>query len=609
MKKVVKKLAYVLGALVLAAAALGLHTWYAKPLKIDWFYTRVFAQFALDNPELLTQMRLLEPLGIRGHNAKWADSSIAQEDRQFQKLRENLANLKSYDMSGEKGQDRLSYDILSYFLDQQVSGEKWRFHGFPINQMSGAHTGVANLLIQSQQVNDETDAEHYIARMNGIPGKLDQVLEQVRLSESKGVVPPKFAVEKSIEQIRQFLAPKPEANSLVLALKEKLSKVPAAKMSDDRRNALLANAQTAVATNVIPGYQKVMTYLETLLKKATRNDGAWSLPDGEAYYNQQIELHTTTKMKAGELHDTGLKEVDRIGVQMDRILTQAGYVEGARAEKIAKLSASPEQLYPDSADGRAQILKDYQAIIDEFSGTLDKHFGIKPKASVQVKRMAEFSEEGAPGAYYNPPPMDGSKPGTFYANLRDVKATPKFGMRTLAYHEAIPGHHMQIAIAQELKGLPIFRNVVPFTAYAEGWALYSEQLAWELGFQKNPLDDLGRLQAEMFRAVRLVVDTGIHAKRWTREQAIDYMVSNTGMDNGEVVSEIERYFVNPGQALAYKVGMLKMLELRERAKNKLGAKFDLREFHDEVLKNGSLPLAILETVVDQYIQRKLAQPS
>jgi uncharacterized protein (DUF885 family) len=273
---------------------------------------------------------------------------------------------------------------------------------------------------------------------------------------------------------------------------------------------------------------------------------------------------------------------------------------------MRKLATSPAQLYPDTDEGRAQILTDYEAIINEVTAGLDPYFATKPKAKVVVKRVPSFAEKTAPGAYYNPPPLDGSKPGTFYANLHDVSETPKYGMRTMAYHEAVPGHHLQIAIAQEIKGLPIFRSVVPFTAYAEGWALYAEQLAWEAGYEKDPLDNLGRLQAELFRSVRLVVDTGLHSKRWTREQAIDYMMINTGMPEAAVIVEIERYLINPGQALAYKVGMIKILELRERAKTALGSKFDIREFHDEVVKNGAMPLAVLERIIDAYVARKKA---
>lgn len=330
----------------------------------------------------------------------------------------------------------------------------------------------------------------------------------------------------------------------------------------------------------------------------------WALPDGGRFYQYEIELNTTTTMTADEIHALGLSEVARITAEMDRLLQAAGYTEGTVGQRMHALAQSPAQHYPNSDEGRARILADYQAIIDEISGGLDRYFGTKPKAKVVVKRVPALAEKTAPAAYYVPPALDGSRPGTFFANLHDVGKTAKFAMRTTAYHEAVPGHHLQGSIAQELEGLPIFRTVIPFTAYGEGWALYAEQLAWEAGYEKDPLDDLGRLQAELFRSVRLVVDTGLHAKRWRREQAIDYMTSTTGMPEGDVVIEIERYMVQPGQALAYKIGMMKILQLRERARSALGSRFDLREFHDAVLRNGAIPLAILERVVDDYVARK-----
>jgi uncharacterized protein (DUF885 family) len=604
MKRTLKWLGLILLTLLVVATALGVHTWYSKPLAISWFYNRVFMQFAIDNPELLTQLRMLEQVGIHSHNAKLGDSSLAHEDKVFAKLVSDEAMLRSYDTSSFKGQDKLSYDILAYFLGNQVRGEPWRFHNYPVNQLFGVQSNLPNLMTESQQVNNATDAEDYIARIGEFPRKMAQVIEGVKFRESKGIIPPKLTVEKVIEQVKGFLAPGVAGNPIVISFKDKISKIAADKMNETTRAALIGRVEQGVGASVLPAYNQLNQYMETLRPKATKNDGVWALPDGDKYYQYEIESNTTTTMKADEIHQIGLKEVARIGAEMDRILTEAGYTEGTRAERIQKLSKSPAQLYPDSEEGRAQILKDYQSIIDEMIAGLDKNFATKPKALVDVKRVPVFTEKTAPGAYYNGPPMDGSKPGTFFANLRDVAETPKFGMRTLAYHEAVPGHHMQIAIAQELKGLPVFRGIIPFTAYAEGWALYAEQFAWETGYQKNPLDNLGRLQAEMFRAVRLVVDTGMHAKRWTREQAIEYMMANTGMPEGEVVTEIERYLVMPGQALAYKVGMLKILELRERAKTALGAKFDIREFHDAVLTNGSMPLSVLENVIDAYIAGK-----
>jgi uncharacterized protein (DUF885 family) len=604
MKRFLKWSAGIAFFLIAALIALAAHTWYAKPLSINWFYNRVFLQFAVDTPEMLTQLRMLEQIGIRGHNARLSDASPKRTDEVSEQFKQYLETLRSYDSSGFTGQARLSYDILEYFLADQARGEPWRYHDFPVNQLSGAQSQIPSLLTQIQQVNDATDAEHYIARLNAFPRYFGQVIESIDFREQRGIVPPRFAVEKVITEIRGFVAPAPKDHTLTVGFKEKLDKIPADKMDAAKRAELLARVEQAVEKNVIPTYKTLSARLEKQLEKATHNHGAWSLPNGDQFYAYKIESNTTTKMSADAIHDLGLKEVARVGAEMDRILTEAGYTKGTRVERIKQLAASPEQQYADNDEGRKQVLADFQAIITEIEKDMPKWIGIQPKAKVVVKRVPEFMEKTAPAAYYNSPPLDGSQPGVYFANLGNMKEISRYRMRTVTYHEAIPGHHTQIAIAQELEGLPFFRSILPFTSYSEGWALYAEQLAWEAGFQKNPLDNLGRYQDEMLRAVRLVVDTGLHAKRWTREQAIEYMIKESGMPEGEVVAEIERYIVNPGQALAYKVGMLKILELRERAKAQLGNKFDIRVFHDEILKNGAMPMAVLERVIDAYIARE-----
>jgi uncharacterized protein (DUF885 family) len=600
-KRFLKWSAGALFAVLFLGAALAAHTWYFKPLSINWFYARVFLRFAIDNPELLTQLRIFEPIGIRSHNAHLADASIAHDDRLRALMRHEYETLHRYDATGLVGQDRLSYDVFDHYVGMQLRGERWRFHDYPVNPLFGVQSDLPHLMTQTQQVNDSTDAEHYIARLGEVPRKLDQVIEGLRVREQKGVIPPKFVVEKVVDQIRAFIAPGAKGNALSVGFREKLEKT---RLGEAARAALLSRAEQTVGAEVIPAYQRLAAYLETLRPKALRNDGVWALPDGDEYYQYAIESNTTTRMTAEQIHALGLSEVARIRDEMTRVFEKAGYGEGTLVERYRKLGESPAQRYPDSDEGRARILSDYQSIIDEMSAGLDRYFGLKPAAAVVVKRVPAFSEKTAPAAYYNGASMDHTRPAQFFVNLRDVEETRRYRMRTLAYHEAVPGHHLQTAIAQDLKGLPFFRRIVPFTAYDEGWALYAERLAWEAGYQKNPLDDLGRLQDEMFRAVRLVVDTGLHAKRWSREKAIEYMVENTGMSEAEVVVEIERYLVMPGQALAYKVGMLKILELRERAKGALGNRFDIREFHDEILKNGALPLALLERVVDAYIARR-----
>jgi uncharacterized protein (DUF885 family) len=349
-------------------------------------------------------------------------------------------------------------------------------------------------------------------------------------------------------------------------------------------------------------------YFANLEGKATNDAGVWKLPDGDDYYAYQLRRYTTTDLTADDIHQLGLSEVARIQGEMRVIFDQLGYDSVIPVGALLQvLNESPEFLYPDTAEGREQILADYRAIIDDIYTYIDPAFRLKPVAGLEVVRVPEYAEKNAPGAYYQGPALDGSRAGRFFANLYDIKATPKYGMKTLAVHEGVPGHHYQIALNQEIKGLPMFRSFVPFSVHSEGWALYTEQMMADLGFYENdPHGDLGRLQAELFRAVRLVVDTGIHAKRWTREEAIAYMAAEGGMTMSDVVSEIERYIVMPGQATSYKMGMIKFLEFREKARSQLGERFDVRDFHDVILKNGPMPMHILERLIDDYIAQTLA---
>ncbi|MEO7432529.1 MAG: DUF885 domain-containing protein, partial [Dokdonella sp.] len=498
---------------------------------------------------------------------------------------------------------KLSYDVLDYFLTIQVEGDRFRDLDFPVNQMFGIQSSLPNFMAQTHQVNSTHDADTYIERLGRFPAKFDQVIEGLKLRESKGAIPPKFTVDEVLTQMTGFIAKPARDNLLYVSFKEKLDKIAPDAITASDRGALLAKVEQAIDGSVYPAYKTLIAYFTALQPKAQRNEGAWSLPDGDAYYAWCVRQHTTTDMTPEQVHGLGLAEVARVTTEMDAILREQGLADGPIGARVQQLAHGPDATFANTPEGKTAMLKRYQAILDEVNAGLGDAFNVRPTLGVQVKAVPEFAEKTAPGAYYEPGSFDGTRPGTFFANMRDTTDTPKFAMRTLAYHEGIPGHHFQISIAQELKGVPFFRRVLPFTAYAEGWALYSERLAWELGFEKDPIDNLGRLRDEMMRAVRLVVDSGIHYKRWTREQAIAYMMDNTGMAQNDVTAEIERYFVMPGQALAYKAGMLKILELRERAKQALGTKFVLAQFHDQVLTHGSLPLALLERVIDEWIGR------
>lgn len=588
---------------LLAAVLLILHTLWFKPAKPNWFYERVFMEYGIQDPQMLSSMRML-PGWMDWYSDDLTDQSLAHERKMQAKLKQDLATLRQYDRKGMNEADALNYDMLQYFLAMQADGEKFAHHNYPLNQLFGIQNEFPTFMATQHPVASVSEAENYLARLDKTPLMVDQVMEGLLLRERENILPPTFVVEKVLKEMRAFVAAEPKQNILYTSLAEKFAEAGKEGLSPAQQKLFLAKTEAAIRDKVYPSYGKFIAYYQQLLPKTQGNRGVWALPDGEALYAYLVRMHTTTEMTPDQVHQLGLSEVARIEAEMDTILRAEGLTEGSIGARMQILAKRPDQLYPDTDAGRKQIINDFQSIINEIDKGLTPYFNVRPKLGVEVERVPEFREQTAPGAYYNPPAFDGSRPGVFYINLRNTDEVAKFGMRTLAYHEAIPGHHFQIAIQQELQGVPTFRKVLPFTAFAEGWALYSERLAWESGFQDNPLDNLGRLQAEMFRAVRLVVDTGLHSKQWTREQAIAYMTEKTGMPETDVTAEIERYLVMPGQALAYKVGMLKILELRERAKTELGPKFDIKAFHDLVLTGGSMPLALLEQRVDAWIAKQ-----
>jgi uncharacterized protein (DUF885 family) len=528
----------------------------------------------------------------------------------------------SYDFDKQSPENQLNTNILGYSLKvgsvgkvRSVESEPFFYHDYPVNQMSGIQSDLPSLMVSSHKLNDDSDIEAYIARLSKFDTKFSQLIANLKISESKGIIPPKFINKIVLEEMKGFIGIKPDSlanyggnqsavtsNILYTNFDAKVNLLE--DHSEEEKTNYKKQVAEAIEKTVFPAYQSLIDYFEKLNLKATNDAGVWKLPNGDAYYRYMLKVNTTTDLNPEEVHTIGLSEVARITKEMNAILETEGYADSTKTigEIIQKLNTEERFLYPNTDEGREMILKDYERILSEISEGLDDAFSITPKAGLEVKRTPEFKEESVIVVYYESPAMDGSRGGVFYTNLRNTLETVKFEMKTLAYHEGIPGHHFQRGIQTELKGVPTFRNVIYFTAYAEGWALYAERLAWELGFYENdPYGNLGRLQAEMWRAVRLVVDTGIHYKRWTREEAIDYMVENTGITTSEVTSEIDRYIVLPGQATAYTIGMLKILELREKAKQELGNKFDLREFHNAILKNGAVPLDILEGIINDYI--------
>jgi uncharacterized protein (DUF885 family) len=572
-------------------------TLWGTPWKIEHFYMRTFANFALRNPELLSGMRLLEPMGLSFHNDDLADRSIAETRRNMAFLEESLGTLHSYER--EEVADKLSYDVFEWFIEDQARGREFAFYDYPVNQLFGVQSGLPDFMINTHVIDGADAAEDYLTRVSKFAEVFDQVLESMDYRESIGVLPPKFVMTRVLKEMREFVATPATEHVLYTHLDEKLRELES--IEEEERAAMLARLAAHLNESVYPAYGKLIAWFEAREDSASTDDGVWKFPRGDEFYAWKVRSFTTTEMSPEEVHQLGLAQVALIQGEMTEILRKQGYAVEEFGSTMQALNEEPRFLYADSDEGRAQILADYQKIIDDIDANMDEFFANKPEAKVAVERVPEFKQETAPGAYYNQPPFDGSKPGIFYANLRSVKEIPRFGMRTLAYHEAIPGHHYQIARAQELEGVPFFRKVIPFTAYVEGWALYAEQVAAEQGFMDDPFDRLGFLTAQLFRANRLVVDTGLHHKKWTRQSAIDYMLANTGMPKTDVVAEIERYIVMPGQALAYKVGQLEILRLRDKAKRELGDTFDIKDFHEAVLQNGALPLSLLAQVVEEYI--------
>jgi uncharacterized protein (DUF885 family) len=589
----------VLGTLLLLLVALAVFlipTIWGKPWSIDHFYARVFMEHALDHPQLLSSLRVLEPMGLDFHNDDLEDYSIEQTRRDLERAERSLDTLRRYDR--ERLDDPLSYDVLEWFLVDAVEGGRWPYHDYPVNQHSGFQSGLPDFMISIHQIGDEEGAENYLARLSGFGVAFDQTLEAIRHREQLGIVPPRFVMTHVLREMREMIAPPPEEHALYVHFEGEVDKIDG--LSDARRAELLEDARATIADTVYPAYRRMIEHYAALEPTASTDDGVWKFPDGAAYYASVLRQYTTTDLTPEQVHAIGLLELERIKGEMREILEAEGLPSDDLGAVMKSLNNDPRFLYPDTEEGKRQILSDFQAIVDEIEAGMDPMFAMRPRAEVVVERIPEFKEETSTVAYYMQPAMDGSKPGTFYVNLRDVRDHPKFGMRTLAYHEAVPGHHYQIALAQEMEGVPFFRQIIPFTAYVEGWALYAEHVAAENGFQDDPYDRLGYLIAQAMRAARLVVDTGIHHERWTREEAIDFMIANTGMPEGEVVTEIERYIVRPGQACAYMVGFLEILRLRDDARAALQDEFDIREFHRVVLEDGALPLMLLRQVVEEW---------
>ncbi len=577
----------------------------SESARVNAFFEQTFEESLARSPMSLTYLGRKERLG------EWDDISPEFAEETLAIAKRNLATLLEFNYNTLDADTKLSFDLMKQDLQETIEDHQWRLYNYPVNQMFGTHSGVPSLLINQHRISSLDDAQAYISRLNGIDAYFAQLIKNIEARTAIGIVPPKFVFPHTIRDSQNIITGAPfddgDDSTILQDFKSKIAQLAttteegtAPQIDQATHDQLLADANAALMNSVKPAYEALIAHLTELETVATTDDGVWKWENGEEFYNVALKRTTTTELTADEIHQIGLDEVARIHGEM-RAIKDAVDFEGDLSAFMAYMRDSDEFYYSNDKAGKERYINEATALIETMKGRLDELFLTKPKADLKVKAVEAFREKSAGKAFYQRPSEDGSRPGLYYANLYDMRAMPTYQMEALAYHEGIPGHHMQLAIQQELQDIPKFRKFGGYTAYIEGWGLYSEYLPKEIGMYSDPYSDFGRLAMELWRACRLVVDTGIHTKRWTREEGIKYYTDNTPNAVSDAVKMVERHIVMPSQATAYKVGMIKILELRATAMDALGERFDLRAFHDEILKYGPLPLSNVETKINAWI--------
>ncbi len=599
----IKKTALGLGG-VICLGALGGYVWFwGKPVGVNNYINKASIKMVTDSPELLTYMGMIDNTPLDFHSDKLADYTKAQDEKSLEKLRAAQKGLAKYGPDDLEGQELLSWKITHWFFEDLINSAEYEYSGYPITQLSGVTVDLPQFLTDTHAIVSEKSVERYLSRVDEFGRVLEEMKIRVEDHRDNGVVAPDFILEKILVGLLSFIEGGATDNPLVKTLPARLDKVEG--LTEDQKADYVVRVTELVEDRIIPGYEAMIALHEELMETANSDAGIWRIPNGDKIYAAALRSNTTTDYTADQIHDTGLSEVARIEIEMDKILTREGITDGSVTQRVQALMQDPAHIFPNTDEGRAEMIAFLEEINTDIMGKAGDYFITLPPQELEILRVPVYSQDSSPGGYYSGPSLDGKRPGRFYINLKDTADNPKWTLPTLLYHEAAPGHHFQISRAMMIEKVPILRKMSPFTAYTEGWALYAERIAAEdMGlYEDNPLWDLGRLQAEMFRAVRLVVDTGLHHKRWSREQAIDYMMSKTGMTEAEVTREIERYVVWPGQATAYKTGQLAILDMRAKAETALGDAFDLRDFNEMILENGAMPLGILDGVVEEWIEK------
>lgn len=595
-------------SLVLAGACYVVYaTVWGTPFRFNDLLNRQAIFETLNSPQSLTRGGFVDGTWYDFTSGKLDPYSLAERQKRFDRTRKFDTEISAWNGNTLTHQERLSYAVVRWDYARRVADEKYPWLGannalYPVNQTFGIQQSLPNFLLFTHQITNAKLARRYVQRLRALGPVIDAVRADIARQAAAGVIAPDFIIDDTIAQMKAMIAPIPGEHPLVAHLADKTEAIG---MNGAERDALINKAIAAMLDAVYPAYRRMIAEEEHLRARATHDAGLWRLQGGAAYYADQLKTMTSTNMTPDEIHAYGLSEVTRITAEMDIVLKSVGLTSGSVGERMDRLMADPRFLYPKNDAGRAQMLVHYGQILGRAKMLLPKYFSHGPNIALVVRRVPTFAQQGAPGAYYKSPSLDGKRPGIFFANLRDVSNVPMWAMPTLAYREGAPGHHMQITTAMERQGLPLQRRIGAAPAYDKGWALYAEHLAKDMGLYDNdPYGDLGRLQAELLRAVGLVVDTGIHAKRWSREQAITYMQTTTGLAASDVTDDVDIYVVQPGQACAYTIGMTTIMDLRQQAERELGPRFDIRAFHAVILENGAMPLWLLQKNVDRWMAQK-----
>jgi len=580
-----------------------LYYWFwGAPVGVNNYINKVSAQLLLRSPEILTTLGFIDNSLLDFHSDKLDAYDLASDQEMLSFLRESRDSLDNYGPGGLAGQELLSWKILAWYLDDVIRQSEFEHGTYRVNQISGVMVNMPQFLTDSHHIVNEASLENYISRLREFARVIGEVKMRVMDDRDHGTLPPDFIIEKALVAMRAFAAEGAEENPLVTTLPAKLEAL--SDISAARKAELFQQVVTAVDERVLPQYIEMIALFEQLLPLSDATAGIWRLPRGEAIYIAALRSNTSTSLTADEVHQLGLSEVGRIEADMESILTKEGLDSGSIVSRVRHLMAMPAHNFANTAQGRLEQIAYLNEINDKLMAGVADYFITVPPQPLEIVRVPEYAQDSSAGGYYRPPALDGSVPGRFYINQKNTTDNPRWTLPSLMYHEGSPGHHFQLSAAQLIENVPFIRKSLPFNAFVEGWALYAERIvATDMDvYRDDALGDLGRLQAEMFRAVRLVVDTGMHAKRWTRAQAISYMLAKTGMQEAAVIREIERYVVWPGQATGYKVGQLTLLRMRAMAEQQLGDRFDIRAFHEMILLNGAMPLVILEESVKSWIE-------